>query len=284
MKQESAMTINRIGNTYEYAPDEITLKDHLIALWNRVGPPVSFFIAIMLIWETSVTLLEVPSFIVPAPSAVAKTFFSGVVSGAYVDDFLVTAFEAVSGFGMGSLMGLALGTIIVMFPFLERIIYPYVVALQSVPKVAVAPLLVVWFGFGMSSKIIIVALVSLFPVLVNVIAGLRSVDEERLDLLRALGASKWQIFWHLRFPSSLPFFFAGLNTAIVLSVIGAIVGEFVGATKGIGFRILQANYALDIAGAFALFLVLSLMGLTLHSILKFTERRVVFWTNVPEKK
>lgn len=254
------------------------------AFVSRSAVPLIVFVILMGTWEGVVRFFEVPGYIVPAPSAVVATFVQGVTTGAYFPDLAVTSIEAVSGFVTGSLLGLTLGVIIVIFPTMERIIYPYIVALQTIPKVALAPLLVVWFGFGLTSKIVIVALVSLFPVLVNVIAGLRSVDQERLDLLGALSASRWQVFWHLRFPNSLPFLFAGLNTAIVLAVIGAIVGEFVGATKGIGFRILQANYNLDIAGAFALFAVLSILGLTLHGLLKFTERRLVFWNRSEEHR
>lgn len=251
----------------------------LAGLWNSVGLPVLVFVLVIGTWEGLILWLEIAPFILPTPSAVARTFLSGVFSGVYFFDLGVTAFEAISGFFMGSLTGLALGVLIVLFPVTERIVYPYVVALQTVPKVAIAPLLVVWFGFGMTSKVLVVALVSLFPVLVNVIAGLRTVDQDRLDLLGALSASRWQIFWYLRFPNSLPFLFAGLNTAIVMSVIGAIVGEFVGANKGIGYRILQANYALDIAGAFALFAILSIMGLVFHATLRFLERRIVFWSS-----
>jgi NitT/TauT family transport system permease protein len=165
---------------------------------------------------------------------------------------------------------------------MERIIYPYIVALQTVPKVAIAPLIVVWFGFGMESKIIIVALVSLFPVLVNVMAGLKAVDQDRLDLLVSLSATRWQILRYLRFPNALPFLFAGLNTAIVFAIIGAIVGEFVGSNRGIGFLILQANFSLDIAGAFALFVVLSIMGVSFHAALQAVQRRVLFWNRTIE--
>jgi NitT/TauT family transport system permease protein len=129
----------------------------------------------------------------------------------------------------------------------------------------------------MESKIIIVALVSLFPVLVNVMAGLKAVDQDRLDLLVSLSATRWQILRYLRFPNALPFLFAGLNTAIVFAIIGAIVGEFVGSNRGIGFLILQANFSLDIAGAFALFVVLSIMGVSFHTALQAIQRRVLFW-------
>jgi NitT/TauT family transport system permease protein len=246
-------------------------------VWDRIGLPLIVLVCVLGLWEALVRGLEVPSFIVPPPSAVIATFVGGVAGGSYFPHLMVTAFEAVSGFLLGSFLGLAIGVLIVVFPTLERIVYPYVVSLQTIPKVAIAPLMVVWFGFGMTSKVLVVALVSLFPVLVNVIAGLRAVDQDRLDLLHALSASRWQVFRYLRFPNSLPFLFAGLNTAIVFSVIGAIVGEFVGANRGIGFLILQANYQLDIAGAFALFAVLSIMGVVLHAVLRAIERKTVFW-------
>lgn len=240
--------------------------------------PIVVFLLLMSVWETLIHTFKVPGFILPPPSAIAKTFFHGFITGAFLPDLAVTATEAIGGFLIGSVIGVFLAAIIVLFPLAERIIYPYVVALQTVPKVAIAPLFVVWFGFGMASKLIVVVLVSLFPVLVNMVAGLRAIDQDRLDLLGALSASKWQIFWHLRFPNSLPFLFAGLNTAVVLSVIGAIVGEFVGSSKGIGFRILQANYALDIAGVFSLFAVLSMLGLSMYGTLRFIESKVVFWS------
>lgn len=272
------MTLNQTGRETDPTYVAPSFAERFWASVSYSMLPITVFIGLLVFWEVMVRWLEVPGFIFPPPSEVGKAFYLGISSGVYFADLGVTAFEAIFGFLVGSFLGVLLGTVIVIFPLMERIVYPYVVALQTVPKVAIAPLLVVWFGFGISSKVIIVALVCLFPVLVNAIAGLRAVDDERLDLLAALSATRWQIFKHLRFPNALPFIFAGLNTAIVLSVIGAIVGEFVGATRGVGFRILQANYSLDIAGAFALFVLLSLMGLTMHSTLKFIERRMVFWT------
>ncbi len=252
------------------------------ALWSRFGVPLLVFFALMGAWEAAIRILEVPSYLVPTPLAIVAALWSGLTTGLYFAHAFITAIEAVTGFVIGSLLGLTIGMVIVVFPTTERIVYPYVVALQTVPKVAVAPLMVVWFGFGLTSKILVVALVSLFPVLVNVIAGLRAVDQDRLDLLGALAASRWQIFRYVRFPNSLPFIFAGLNTAIVFAVIGAIVGEFVGANRGLGFLILQANYQLDIAGAFSLFVVLSVMGVSLHALLRWVERRCVFWVAVDE--
>lgn len=235
------------------------------------------FVVLMGSWEGIVRMLDVPGFLLPAPSAVIKALVAGLSSGLYLKHGLITAFEALAGFVTGSALGILIGTLIVVFPIMERIIYPYVVAIQTIPKVAIAPLMIVWFGFGLSSKVFVAALVSLFPVLVNVIAGLRAVDQDRLDLLGALSASRWQVFRYLRFPNALPYIFAGLNTAIVLAVIGAIVGEFVGSNQGIGFLILQANFQLDIAGIFSLFVVLSVMGIFLHGTLRWAERKCIFW-------
>lgn len=254
----------------------------MIAWLRAAALPLLTFVIFVVVWEAIIRFFEVPPYLVPAPSAVAGAFFRGFAQANYLGHAAITAFQAVTGFVAGSLLGLALGTVVVVFPTAERIVYPYVVALQTVPKVAVAPLIIVWFGFGLESKIVIVALVSLFPVLVNVIAGLKAVDQDRLDLMSALSASRWQILRYLRLPNALPFIFAGLNTAIVFSVIGAIVGEFVGANKGIGFLILQANFALDIAAAFALFVVLSIMGVTLHGLLQWAQRRIVFWSRAEE--
>lgn len=253
-----------------------------MARLRHAALPLTVFVIFLAVWEAIIRGLEVPSYLVPAPSAVAGAFWRGFTQARYLDHAMITGFQAIAGFIAGSLLGIAIGAMVVVFPIAERIVYPYIVALQTVPKVAVAPLIIVWFGFGIESKIVIVALVSLFPVLVNVIAGLKAVDQDRLDLMSALGATRWQIMRYLRLPNALPFVFAGLNTAIVFSVIGAIVGEFVGANKGIGFLILQANFALDIAAAFALFVVLSIMGVTMHATLQWIQRKVVFWSRAEE--
>lgn len=256
------------------------LRDRL----DRAAVPVMALLVFLGAWEWGVTSFEVPEYILPPPSDIAVSFVRGFLEAHYAWHLLVTFTEAVGGFLVGSLAGISIGVLIVTFPLAERILYPYIVALQSLPKVAVAPLIIVWFGFGMTSKLIIVAMVTLFPVLVNMIAGLRAIDQEKLDLVNAFSATRWQILRYIRFPNALPYLFAGLNTAIVFSVIGAIVGEFVGATEGLGVLILQANFALDIAGAFSLFVVLAVMGVSLHLLLQAIQRRVVFWAGAEQKR
>jgi NitT/TauT family transport system permease protein len=163
------------------------------------------------------------------------------------------------------------------FEMFNRLIYPYVVAFQTVPKVALAPIIVVWFGFGIWSKVMMSLLICFFPVAVNTIDGLNSVRPEQIMLMRSYRATGWQIFRIVQLANALPYIFAGLDVGIVLSVIGTIVGEFVGTTTGLGRVLLDYNFSFDIAGVFATLVVLSLMGVVLHALLRAIQRRVIFW-------
>ena len=234
------------------------------------------------LWEWVVRQWSVPAFIAPAPSAVARSLVGGIRSGVYLDHFWVTLGESLGGFLIAAVAGIAVGAIIAQFRLLERTVYPYLVALQTLPKIAIAPLIIVWAGFGLSSKVIIAALVAFFPVLVNVIVGLKTIDQGKLELMRSLRASRWQIFRLVTFPNALPFVFAGLDIAVVFSVLGAIVGEFVGAQKGLGNLILQFNVTLDIAGVFAVLILLAVLGIALHLVMQAIERRVIFWAQPEE--
>jgi NitT/TauT family transport system permease protein len=240
------------------------------------------FVLFIGLWEWVVRQWSVPAFIAPAPSAVARSLVAGMQSGVYLDHFWVTLGEALSGFAIAAVSGIALGAIIAQFRLLERTVYPYLVALQTLPKIAIAPLIIVWAGFGLSSKVIIAALVAFFPVLVNVIVGLKTIDQGKLELMRSLRASRWQIFRLVTFPNALPFVFAGLDIAVVFSVLGAIVGEFVGAQRGLGNLILQFNVTLDIAGVFAVLVLLAGLGIALHLIMQAVQRRVIFWAQPEE--
>jgi NitT/TauT family transport system permease protein len=228
-------------------------------------------------WELIVRLLNVPEIVLPPPTSILEALRAIVISGAVLSHLGVTVTEVLAGFGLGAVAALVLGTLIAQFRLVDRIVYPYVIALQAVPKVALAPLLVIWFGFGISSKILMTAVIAFFPILVNTIAGLRSVEQDRLDLMVALNASRWQIFRYVRLPTALPFIFAGLDVGIVLSVIGAIVGEFVGANAGLGYLLLVYNADLKIAAVFALLVILAALGIILHAIVQAVQKRVMFW-------
>jgi len=250
--------------------DELRARPHL-ALSALV------FVGGVLLWEAIVRVFRVPSFLAPAPTAVAASLAGGIRSHLYVEHFGVTLYEALAGFLIAAASGIVIGAVIAQFRLVERTFYPYLVALQTMPKIAIAPLIVVWFGFDTSSKVVIAATVAFFPVLVNVVVGLKTIDAGKLELMRSLRATRWQTFRLVQFPNALPFVFAGLDVAIVFSVLGAIVGEFVGAQRGLGNLILQFNMTLDIAGVFAVLIMLSLMGVALHLIMQAIQRRIIFW-------
>jgi NitT/TauT family transport system permease protein len=254
--------------------------------YTRTRPEVvlapSLFVVIMVTWQFVTSYFDVAVFVLPPPSRILRSLVQGLSFGVtnprgYLYHASITVAEAVSGFLIGSVSGIVIGTLVAHSRIVERTLYPYIIALQSLPKVAVAPLFVIWFGFGMMPKIVVTAIITFFPLLVNSIAGFESVERERVDLVRSLGASQWQIFTKIEFPSALPFIFAGLDMAIVLSWLGAIIGEFVGAQRGLGVLILQMNFNMNIPGVYSVFVILSLLGVSGHLLMRALERRFVFW-------
>jgi NitT/TauT family transport system permease protein len=240
-------------------------------------------VVVLVLWEQLPPLLHIPPFQLPRPTRVLDALIKGMASGVYPAAFLVTLQEAGEGFLIGSVSGILVGGLIAQYRLVERTVYPYIVGFQTLPKVAIAPLFVVWLGFDLKSKILISALVAFFPLLVNVIAGLHSTDRERVEMMRAFAASDWQIFRMLRFPNALPFVFVGLELAAVFSVIGAVVGEFVGAQAGLGYLIQAQNFTLDVAGMFACLALLAVLGLGFHLIVRLASRMIVFWKPVEEE-
>jgi NitT/TauT family transport system permease protein len=241
------------------------------------------FVVIIVLWEWAVPYFEVPNWVLPTPSAILRALWSGLHAGifdrgGYWLHTGVTVAQVLIGFFIGSTVGLLLGTIISQFRILEATLRVYLIAIQSLPKIALAPIIVLWFGFGLTSKIVIICLLTFFPLLINSMAGFKAVDTERLELMRALGANPWQIFWKVRLPSALPYIFAGLDMAAVFAVVGAIVGEFVGAQRGLGTLILSMNAQMDIAGTFSVFIILALVGVLLHQSLRIVERKLLFWS------
>ena len=227
--------------------------------------------------ELIVRAFQVPTYIFPAPSKVAVALWRGFATGIYEPNLIHTLLETLLGFLLGSTAAFLLGTAVALNRYVEHFFYPYIVMFQSVPKVALAPLIVVWFGLGLRAQVVNAALVASFPVLVNTIVGLKSADEDRLSLMRSLGASKTQVFWMLRVPNALPFVLAGLDVAMVFALIGAIVAEFVGSQTGLGMLIQSMNFNMDVAGQFSVLLILSLLGLILNRCILLIRRRILFW-------
>jgi NitT/TauT family transport system permease protein len=241
-------------------------------------------VVLLLAWEAAVRVFAVPAFVVPAPSRMLVALWGGLAEGfSSTAGFWLqgwyTVGESLLGFVIGSAFGILLGTLVSQSAFAERVVFPYILAFQCLPKVAIAPLMVVWFGTGFGSKVVIVALLTFFPLLVNSIAGFEAVNRDQVALMRSFKATRWQIFRKVEFPNALPFIFAGLNMAIVYSLIGALVGEFLGARRGLGVMIVQMNFTMDMAGVFAVFVVLAAIGMVFYFAMRAIERRVTFWTH-----
>lgn len=238
---------------------------------------VLLFVVFLGVWQEGVQLAHVPAFILPTPTAIFTAFYRGVASGIYVHHLWVTLVETALGFAAGSALAFAFGVTVALNRRVEYFLYPYIIMFQSMPKVALAPLIVVWFGLGLTSKVVNAGLVAFFPLMVNTIVGLRSADEDRINLMRSLDASETQIFWMLRLPNAMPFIMAGLEIAMIFALIGSIVAEFVGAESGLGMLIQSMNFTMDVAGQFSVLLILSAVGLLLNKCIGLFRKRVLFW-------
>ncbi|MFM9925432.1 ABC transporter permease [Variovorax sp. H27-G14] len=259
------------------------------ALRSNKTASLLLLLVLLAAWEGGTRFFNVPKFLIPPFSDVVVALWRGLATGFMAKDGLwfhtaITLAEILLGFFIGSGIGLALGVAISQMERVEAVLQPYVAAFQSLPKVAVAPIIVMWLGFGISSKVAIVCMLTFFPVLVTSIAGFKAIDTDRIDLLRSLSATPWQIFRKAKFPSALPYIFAGLDMAAAFAVVGAIVGEFVGAQAGLGVLILQMDAQMDTGGSFSVFIVLSVIGIALTSLLRAVQRRVLSWMPVEAHK
>lgn len=235
-------------------------------------------------WELSVRFMNVPAYILPTPEAVLRALWSGLAvspasSTGYYLPLWSTFCNAAIGFCIGTGSGLVLGSLMAESRAVEKLVMPYAFALQSLPKVAIAPLIVIWLGFGDSSKIAIAALLSFFPILINSFTGLRAVEPERVDLMRSLSASRFETYRIVKLPNAAPYIFAGLDMAVVYALLGTIVAEFLGAQQGMGVVITQAQAVTDVAGVFAALVILGALGILLHTLVRRLEKRVVHWAD-----
>lgn len=228
-------------------------------------------------WEAVVHLLEVPKYIMPAPSGVLLALIDGLHDGTLLSNAWVTVVEVVLGLLFGGLFGFFLGILLAEFPMVNAAARPFLVASQVTPKTALAPLFIIWFGFGISSKIFIAALLAFFPVLVNTLTGIMAADADRLIMMRVYRTSRWQTLRFVKLPGALPHIMSGLEVASVLAVMGAIIGEFVGAKEGLGRLIIYAGELLDLNLVFAAIIVLILMGAILQWFVHFVRKKVLFW-------
>ncbi len=251
--------------------------------WSRhaqqAGLVLAVFVAVTGSWEALVWLFEMPAFILPPPSRIAAQLWAMGGQRLFWVDVSVTLHEVMLGYAVGIVLALVLGVAIAQVAVLERALMPYIVAFQTIPSVALAPLFLQWFGYGLTSKVVMAALIAFFPILVNVIAGLQASGRDEIQMLRAFGATRTQILLKVRVPNALPYVFAGLELGVVFALVGAIVAEFVGAKAGLGNRILQYNEQFNIAGMFAVLIVLAATGMLMHRCVAWLKHRVLFWVD-----
>jgi NitT/TauT family transport system permease protein len=232
-------------------------------------------IVILAAWEIGVRLGGVPAYLLPAPSAIAIRLFNDWQAIAF--HTAVTTSEILIGFLLSIVISIPLAAVLAQFRSVERALYPVLVASQTVPKVAIAPLLVVWFGFGLAPKVIIAFLVCFFPIVIDSMIGFRSAPKEVLWLARSMGTSRWKTFAHFQIPAALPNIFAGVKVASTLAVVGAVVGEFVASDRGLGYQLIVANGTLDVGLSFAVLVTLSVLGIVLFGIIDLLERMALPW-------
>jgi NitT/TauT family transport system permease protein len=228
--------------------------------------------ALLLAWETACRALRVPALVLPPPSAIAQALWKGLASGYFWPHLRATALELGLGVLAGCLLGFAAGVLLGEQRLLRRLLMPYVVTSQVVPKLALAPLFVLWFGFGMTSTVVITALICFFPLMENTLTALRQVPPERLELFRMLGATRAQTLWRLKLPMGLPAILAGVRVAVVLALVGAVVGEFIGATTGLGALVIASQGTMDTALMFAVLVLIAVLGLAAYQATLLLER------------
>jgi ABC-type nitrate/sulfonate/bicarbonate transport system permease component len=232
-------------------------------------------LGLLLFWEVGVRVFHVPDYILPPPSHIFLSFVNNFPLICFHS--ATTLYELVAGLLIGGSGGFLLGVLSFYFRSFGQAIRPLVIASQVIPVFAIAPLLVIWFGYGIWPKIIVAALIIFFPILTNVSDGLRAVDEELVDFLRSLGAREWQIFCKLRLPAALPFLFSGLKVGGTLSLVGATIGEWIGAERGLGYLMIQANALLRVDLVFAAIVAITLIGVLILFTVNAAERRLLRW-------
>ena len=261
------MTLSHLENSNRDRPSAWTWRRGI----ERAGP-VLLIVALIILWQVLTRAFEVPNFLLPAPTDVAKLM---------IDEWrliqmhgLATIGSIMSGYVTAVLFALAISALMIRFPLAERLIMPIFVGLQSVPKIAIAPLILVWVGAGIGSKIAVVASIAFFPIVINTMAGFKEVDRGLADVFRSVDANERQMFFRLRLPYAMPYIFAGLRIATTLAVLGAIVAEWLAASNGLGYLVLSGSFNFNTARSFAAIIALAVIGTVFFGFMSWVERKI----------
>jgi NitT/TauT family transport system permease protein len=229
-------------------------------------------VCLLLFWEITVRMFDVSALVVPTPSNILLVLWDGLIIGFLWHHIWITSVETLLGFVLGSSIGFICGVILGEIDKLRRLLWPYVLATQVVPKLALGPIFIVWFGFGITSTVVITALICFFPLVENTMTGLQIAAPEKRELFRMLGAGRWKTLVRLKIPAGLPTIMAGVRLSIVLALVGAVVGEFIGGSEGLGASIIAAQGMMDSPLMFALFILITLMGILFYQFTLLFER------------
>lgn len=232
----------------------------------------ALFVILLLGWELACRMFHLSALVLPPPSAVLTSLWQGLASGYLWPHIGQTSLELALGLTIGCVIGFVSGVVMAESPLLRRILLPYVITSQVVPKLALAPLFIVWFGFGMTSTVVITALICFFPLMENTLTGIQQVDPQKLELFRMLGATRRQALLRLKIPSGLPGIMAGFRVAVVLAIVGAVVGEFIGGSRGLGALIIASQGMMDTPLMFAVLVIITLLGLALYRMTLAVEK------------
>jgi NitT/TauT family transport system permease protein len=245
-----------------------------LSTWvRRWWPAIVAHVALLVLWQVAVVWGEVPAFVMPTPLATIETLFEPHYN--WAKHTLVTAAEVFGGYALAVVVGVGLAILFSWFGVVDRFLMPLIVTLNMVPKIAMAPLFIVWLSFGIVPNMVIAFTICFFPILLTTARGLAEVEPELLDLVRALRATRFQIFRKIQLPNALPYVFSGMKIAVVLAVAGAIVGEFIGSAEGLGYLMLSVQGVLDTAGMFMAVILVSLIGVALYGLVILLEHLVV---------
>ncbi|MEP7062738.1 MAG: ABC transporter permease [Betaproteobacteria bacterium] len=241
----------------------------------RFLPALALFIGVLIVWEGVSRIFKLPEFVLPPPTAIVRVLIDHQRELAFAA--YVTATEVLYGFVLSAVIGAAVALVIARFAKFGRALYPLVVLFQTVPKVALAPLFILWFGFDLAPKVALIVVIAFFPVAINMLVGLQTVDPNLIALMRSVGASRNEILRRIQVPHSLPYLMAGLKVAVTLAVIGAIVGEFAGAQAGLGYMIQFASTQMQTSLVFAALVEVSVLGLLFYYVIEWLEGRYINW-------
>jgi NitT/TauT family transport system permease protein len=237
--------------------------------YRRWGAIIAVHVAVVLLWQGLVTVFSVPAFVLPAPSTILASLATPTY--AWLDNTLVTAAEIFGGYLLAAALGVALALLFSWSRLLTLLIFPLLVTLNMIPKVALGPLVIVWFSYGIGTNILITFTLCFFPILLTTIRGLNEVEPDILDLVRSLKGSRWQAFRYIQLPGSLPYIFSGMKVAAILAVAGAVVGEFIASERGLGYLMIQVQASLDTPAMFMAVVLLTLLGIALYCAVLVAE-------------